>query len=80
MYPEKYIVDEQSRLYGRVRNGGRENVCFDHLQRDQVSGGGVLEWLVSLLFLWHFDLFCLLLQNENVECSIESSNSLILIS
>ncbi len=72
-------MDEQSRLYGRVRNAGRESVCFDHLQRDQVSGGVcVLEWLVSLLFLWHFDLFCLLLQNENVECSIESSNSFIL--
>ncbi len=51
VYPEKYIVDEQSRLYGRVRNAGRESVCFDHLQRDQVSVGGLGMPRVILVFM-----------------------------
>ncbi len=38
MYPSKYIVDEQSRYYGRVRNRAN-NVCFDHLQKDEAHHG-----------------------------------------
>ncbi len=38
VYPEKYIMDEQSSVYGRVRNR-QHNVCFDHLQRDQAHHG-----------------------------------------
>ncbi len=38
VYPEKYIVDEHSRHYGRTKNRGH-GVCFDHLQKDMAHHG-----------------------------------------
>lgn len=34
VYPEKFILDEHAKAYGRVRNGKYNHICFDHLQRD----------------------------------------------
>ena len=37
MYPHKFIMDEQSVAWGRLRaNNGAKKVCIDHLQRDMV--------------------------------------------
>ena len=38
VYPHKFVMDEQSIAWGRMRaaNGGNK-VCIDHLQRDMVN-------------------------------------------
>jgi len=33
--PHKFIMDEQSLYYGRLKTLGYDNICVDHLQRDQ---------------------------------------------
>jgi len=33
--PHKFIMDEQSEYYGRLKTSGYENICIDHLQRDK---------------------------------------------
>ena len=39
VYPHKFIMDEQSIAWGRLRAGsGNNKVCIDHLQRDMVRG------------------------------------------
>ena len=38
VYPHKFIMDEQSVAWGRLRaRDGNKKVCIDHLQRDMVS-------------------------------------------
>ena len=38
VYPHKFIMDEQSVAWGRLRaSDGKSKVCIDHLQRDMVS-------------------------------------------
>ena len=38
VYPHKFIMDEQSVAWGRMRaSTGQNKVCIDHLQRDMVS-------------------------------------------
>ena len=38
VYPHKFIMDEQSIAWGRMRAGpGERKVCVDHLQKDMVS-------------------------------------------
>ena len=37
VYPHKFILDEMSIAWGRVRSRGRGDICIDHLQRDMVS-------------------------------------------
>ena len=38
VYPHKFIMDEQSIAWGRMRAGpGDKKVCIDHLQKDMVS-------------------------------------------
>ena len=38
VYPHKFIMDEQSIAWGRMRAGpGDRKVCVDHLQKDMVS-------------------------------------------
>jgi hypothetical protein len=32
---DKFILDEESLVYGRVRNRRYNSICMDHLQRDQ---------------------------------------------
>ena len=35
VYPEKFILDEGVKKYGRVRSRANTNICVDHLQRDR---------------------------------------------
>ena len=38
VYPHKFIMDEQSIAWGRMRAGPADRkVCIDHLQKDMVS-------------------------------------------
>ncbi len=39
VYPEKYILDEHSLRYGRLRNVLYSSTCVDHLQRDTAHHG-----------------------------------------
>ena len=34
LYPDKFILDDQAFMYGRLRNRKHKEMCFDHLQRD----------------------------------------------
>ena len=40
VYPEKFIMDEQSTEYGRLRPVKYPNMCIDHLQKDTAHHGG----------------------------------------
>ncbi|TRY62130.1 hypothetical protein TCAL_02174 [Tigriopus californicus] len=40
VYPDKFILDDQSIAYGRIRNQKYPNICFDHLQRDTAHKNG----------------------------------------
>ena len=38
VYPHKFIMDEQSIAWGRMRAGPTgKKICIDHLQKDMVS-------------------------------------------
>ena len=39
IYPQKFILDEESKSWGRVRSVKRPNTCFDHLQKDTAHHG-----------------------------------------
>ena len=52
VYPHKFIMDEQSIAWGRMRAGPADRkVCIDHLQKDMVS----INVFIVIVFFFFID-------------------------